>query len=275
MQDGSTADWVRKASAALAAAGIESPLLEAQVLAAFAAGKNRQALLVDLDAPVDETADDLLERRLNREPLAYIIGEREFYGLPFRVDPRVLIPRQETEVLVDEALRLDLPDHAVVADVGTGSGCLAVTLSLKRKTWRVFGLDCSAAALEVAMRNGSRLGAAVRWLESDLFAATGSLAFDLIVTNPPYVASGADLAPEIREHEPALALFAGDDGLDIFRRLADEARTSLKPHGWLLTEIGAEQGDPVVNLFEAKGWSLEKRIDDLASVERALLFRAP
>lgn len=242
------------------------------MIAAFAAGKNRQALLVDLDAPPDESADDLLARRLRREPLAYILGYREFYGYRFRVDPRVLIPRQETEHLVEEALKLDLPETAKVADIGTGSGCIAITLSLKRKAWRIYGLDISAEALEVASRNAARLGAAVRWIESDLFSSTGSLKFDLLVTNPPYVEDGALLAPEVRYHEPARALFAGEKGLDFYMRLAIEAGQHLAPNGILLTEIGAGQRDDVIQLFEGAGWKMDVVIPDLAGIDRVIRF---
>lgn len=265
-------EWVQAAAERLAQAGIESPLLEAQVIAAFAAGKNRQALLVDLDAPPDESADDLLARRMRREPLAYILGYREFYGYRFRVDPRVLIPRQETEHLVDEALKLDLPENALVADLGTGSGCIAITLSLKRKSWRIYGLDISSDALEVASRNASRLGAAVRWIESDLFSGTGSLKFDLIITNPPYVEDGATLQPEVRYHEPARALFAGEKGLDFYHRLAAEAGSHLAPTGVLLTEIGDGQSADVTALFEAKGWQADAVIPDLAGIDRVIRF---
>jgi len=267
-----TGAWIHAAATRLTEAGIDSPLLEAQVIAAYAAGKNRQAVLVDLDAPPDESADDLLARRLRREPLAYILGYREFYGYRFRVDPRVLIPRQETEMLVDKALKLELPEHARVADLGTGSGCIAITLSLKRKSWRIYGLDVSAYALEVASRNASRLGAAVRWLESDIFSATGGLKFDLVVTNPPYVEDGARLEPEVRYHEPARALFAGERGLDFYERLAVEGREHVAEGGILLTEIGQGQGGAVVQLFEHADWTTAAITPDLAGIDRVIRF---
>jgi release factor glutamine methyltransferase len=222
----------------------------------------------------------LVQRRARREPLAYITGEREFYGRVFHVTPDVLIPRPETELLVEQALGCvgklasgrASGDAVRVLDVGTGSGCVAVTLALEAPSVRVLATDISAAALRVAEANAQRLGAAgpieFRMASpADDFPA----GFDLVVANPPYVpeVDREALAPEVRDHEPSGALFAGPDGLDMIRRLVPSAAAALRPGGCLVIEIGYGQADEVVRLFQAtERFSETRLVNDLQSIPR-------
>lgn len=226
----------------------------------------------------EEDADrflDLVARRAAGEPYAYLVGKREFYGRSFVVDRRVLIPRPETELLVEAALHGELPQAAFVVDVGTGSGCIALTLAAERPDLRVVGLDVSLAALAVARENRRLLGLEdrVTLVGSDLLGGLGHAA-DVVVSNPPYVERSADLAPEVRDHEPARALFVeghGDgatDALDAYRRLLD-APGALKPGGRLLVEIGYGQADALRALTPA-GFAHRATHRDLADIERVL-----
>lgn len=276
--------WLAEAERRLAEAGVESARLEATVLAAHAWGLTRSQVLArsaDL-APSTLDAESLLERRLHREPLAYLLGHREFYGRLFEVGPGVLIPRQETEVLVEAALEL-APAGARIADVGTGSGCIGITLGLERPDLGVTLIDISPEALVIARRNAGQLGAKVDVLEGDgigLLEATGrrppsvggwkhrgGSAFDLVVTNPPYVALGDPLPPEVAHHEPALALYAGEDGMVFYRRLA------MSSAPWILTEIGDGQSAAVADVFGESGWRLISTRSDLSGTPRVLEFR--
>jgi release factor glutamine methyltransferase len=204
--------------------------------------------------------DALIARRAAREPIAYLFGGREFWGLMFEVTPDVLIPRPETEIIVETALQL-FPDTRTalqIADVGTGSGCLAVTLAKERPAARVVATDISVAGFLVAGNNASRHG-----VDSRVVFAIGDLLpewlgptferFDLIVSNPPYVPEGVrpTLQPEVRDYEPAEALFAGPDGLDVIRRLIPAAAQRLKPGGYLVFEIGVGQDRTVTGLISA------------------------
>lgn len=260
---------------------MESARLEAQLLAAHALGVDRSFVLAHPDAEVPEDAADvLLQRRSAREPLAYIVGRREFYGRPFAVRPGVLIPRQETETLVDAALGLlPIPDtsdrqHAGaqtrVLDLGTGSGILAITLKLERPAASVTASDISPQALAVAKENANALGARVRFILSDAFAGLPGERFDLIVTNPPYVAAGATLNQEIAEHEPEVALYSGESGLEFYAMLAALAPEHLSSGGRLMVELGDGTADRVAALFEGKGWRIVGRSRDLLGIERCL-----
>lgn len=224
----------------------------------------------------------LVERRARREPLAYITGEREFYGRPFSVTADVLIPRQETELLVEQALaclrELRDPatgDAAEVLDVGTGSGCVAVTVALEAPAVRVLATDMSAKALHVARTNAERLGVADRIdFRIASLAGEAAAAFDLVVANPPYVpeADRDSLAPEVRDYEPAAALFAGPDGLDVIRQLVPSAGNALRPGGWLVMEIGYGQADAVRRLLDTTGrFSDVRLVDDLRSIPRVIM----
>jgi release factor glutamine methyltransferase len=219
-----------------------------------------------------------IERRRRREPIAYIIGEREFYGRTFAVSPAVLIPRPETERLVDEALAL-LRSSATstVVDAGTGSGCLAVTVALECTSVRVIATDTSEAALEIARANARRLGApSIEFIAGDWLDGV-SAPIDVIVANPPYVpeSSKASLMPELG-YEPRTALFGGPDGLDAIRSLVGQASQSLAPGGTLLMEIGAGQGPEVTRLIAATGRFERVRLAaDLQSIPRVAIAHVP
>jgi release factor glutamine methyltransferase len=260
----------------LATHGIAAPRLTAEVLLAHATGQRREWLYA-------HATDELIElwwihfgrylhERMAGRPTQYITGHQEFYGRDFRVTPAVLIPRPETEHLVEAALERLRPGARVV-DAGTGSGCIAVTLALEART-RVVAVDLSRDALDVARHNALRLDAPVDFLQADLLTALGG-PLDLLVSNPPYVAesSRATLAPEVVAHEPLLALFAGSNGLEFYRRLAADAPRVLAPDGWLLMELGAGQAEAVGELLSA--WRDVEFRPDLAGHLRVALARPP
>lgn len=246
--------------------------LEAQILFAHALGVSR-AWLIGHDRDLLEAAqaaavEHLITRRLTGEPVAYLLGEREFYGRAFKVSPAVLIPRPDTELLVELALAR-LPEAAAVLDVGVGSGAVAVTLALERPDCRVTAVDLSAAALAVAQDNATALGAQIECLPSDGYAAVAGRRFHLIASNPPYIAAGdPHLAQGDLRHEPALALASGVDGLDLIRRLIAEAPAHLEADAWLLLEHGYDQAAAVRDLLSSAGFSGVFSARDLAGIER-------
>jgi len=220
---------------------------------------------------------DMLVRREQGEPVAYLLGQREFYGRCFRVSPAVLIPRPETELIVDRVLARVPRDAAIrILDLGTGSGALAVSLALELPAAQVTAVDLSPAALAVAAANAQRLGARVRCLESDWFAALQGELFDLIVSNPPYVAAGD---PHLDEgdvrFEPPGALASGPAGLDDLARIAAEAPAHLASGGYLLMEHGYDQGAAVRALLQAQGFVEVASARDLAGIERIGFGRRP
>ena len=260
--------------ARLGVAGVESPKTEAWMLAAHVLRVDRSWLLAHPDADFNELAGEtLLQRREAGEPLAYIVGWREFYGRTFGVDPSVLIPRHETETLIEAALSLESEEIDEVLDIGVGSGILAVTLKLERPRWKVTGVDISPDALTTASANARFLGASVRLVHSDLFEALPGESFDLIVSNPPYIGREEALPREVSEHEPPLALFASDGGLGVYRRLSAKAHRYLNDEGLLLLEVGYQQSAAVRELFSEAGWSYARSWNDLLGVERVLGFR--
>jgi release factor glutamine methyltransferase len=213
--------------------------------------------------------DAWLTRRARHEPVQYIVGEQEFFGLKFRVTPDVLIPRPETEHLVEAALaRTDRDASLRIADVGTGSGAIAVALAHALPQARITALDISATALAVAQENAKNHGVSdrIRFFESDLLAAVTGEQFDMMVSNPPYVADDEELEPQVRDYEPAPALFAGPEGLDIYRRLIPQAQDALRPGGWLLLEIGHGQRGAVAQLLA--GWGNVSYVADLQGIPR-------
>lgn len=230
-----------------------------------------------LDAGQAARYVELLDRRAAGEPVAYLLGEREFYGRSFRVSPAVLIPRPETELIVDLVKARVAPGTApAVLDLGTGSGALAVTLALEIPTARVTAVDLSPTALEVARGNAAALGAQVRFVESDWFAAVGAERFDIIVSNPPYI---VDDDPHLAEgdvrFEPRSALASGRSGLDDLMRIAAGAPAFLAPGGWLLMEHGYDQAEAVCALLGAAGFASVESARDLAGIERVTLGRYP
>lgn len=223
----------------------------------------------------------LARRRARHEPVAYITGSREFYGRPFRVTPSVLIPRPETEGLVDEALRLRLPDSApLIVDVGTGSGCIAITLALEWSGSRIVATDVSPAALDVARSNAKALGAnRVEFVHIDAgeFLPADLTSIDIVVSNPPYVPEPdrQSLSLDVRDFEPHTALFAGADGLDVIRQIIPAAAKVLAPGGLLLMEIGSGQASAVRGLLTAGGLDLVDIRPDLQGIPRIVVARLP
>jgi release factor glutamine methyltransferase len=226
--------------------------LEAEQLVCHVLGVNRAFLLAHPEAEVPELAlRHALQRRVNGEPLSYILGRREFYGRDFIVTPDVLIPRHETENVLDAALER-LPRGGLGVDVGTGSGCIAITMALARQDAMIVGTDISDRALRVASLNASNHGAEVNFCQSDLLDPFSFAQFDLVVSNPPYVAEGYPLAREVRDFEPSVALFGGHDGLAVIRRLVAQS-AQIKKGGWLVMEIGFDQGSVVAAILTGTG----------------------
>ncbi len=263
---------------------IDAPRLTAELLLAHLLKVSRVKLYVDLDRPLqkDELAQykALIQRRLAHEPTQYLMGTREFYGRPFAVDPRVLIPRNETELLVEAVLRaLPKETKARVLDVCTGSGCIALSIAAERPQASVWATDLMENALEVARSNAEALGAGARvtFMQGDLFAAVPlGPTFDVIVSNPPYVKTSelATLQKEVRQ-EPRVALDGGADGLDLIRRIAADALPRLKPGGLLALEIGEDQGPATAELLTRVGCH-EVRVElDLERRDRMVFGRAP
>ena len=225
-----------------------------------------------------EAFNALIQQRSRGVPLQYITGEQEFFGLPFHVTPDVLIPRPETEHLVEAAIaRLELHSAARIADVGTGSGIIAVALAHALPKAEIVALDISRAALAVAERNAQRNDVAerIRFAESDLLAAVADEHFDAIVSNPPYVALSerTSLPIEVREYEPSQALFAGATGLEFYQRLIPSALALLVSGGWLILEISQGQRDAVRSMLEDQDWDAIEFIPDLQSIPRVAVAR--
>jgi len=261
----------------LEADSIAAPRLTAEVLLMHALQRDRAYLYAHATDELTELTwihyGRYLHERLKGKPTQYITGHQEFYGRDFRVTPDVLIPRPETEHLVEAALaRINLND--VVLDVGTGSGAIAVTLALET-SGRVFGSDISTAALSVAQSNAACLASRVTFLACDLAAAIRDRSVDVLVSNPPYVpATGQpSLQREVRDYEPPVALFGGPTGLEIYRRLIAEAARILRPGGWLLVELGYNSLDPVRAMLHS-GWTDITVLHDLAGFPRVLACRS-
>jgi release factor glutamine methyltransferase len=263
----SVRDALDSALVALRAAGLDTPRLDAEVLLAHALGVDRAALVIDpgleVAGPPARWFQDAVRRRtVRREPVAYIVGRKGFRHIELEVDPRVLFPRPETELLVEAAL--ELRDGARVVDVGTGSGAVALAVKHERPDLHVTGTDVSPGALAVARANGERLGLDVEWVECDLFEGD----FDAVLANPPYVEEGARLPPELA-HEPREALFAGADGLAVVRRLVERAAGVAT----LAIEVGAGQAAAVADLARAAGFTTVAKRSDLAGIERVVVAR--
>lgn len=251
---------------------------DAELLLLHVLGRDRAWLITHSDeiltAAQAAKYQGWLARRAAQEPVQYIVGEQEFWGLRLRVTADVLIPRPETEHLVEAALELLPEGEAVrVADIGTGSGAIAIALAVSRPQAQVTALDLSAAALQIARENTAAHAVAgrVRFLESDLLAAVRGERFAMIVSNPPYVPGGEDLEPQVRDFEPHTALFAGVEGLDVYRRLIPEAAEALEPGGWLLMEIGHGQRAALAELMRA--WEDVSFVDDLQGIPRVVMGR--
>ncbi|HEV7861027.1 MAG TPA: peptide chain release factor N(5)-glutamine methyltransferase [Pyrinomonadaceae bacterium] len=281
----------REAASVLRRAGVAEARREAASLLAHAIERDRTFLITHAEERLAResamTFHDYVERRAAGEPLQYITGRQEFFSLDFEVTPDVLIPRPETELLVETALRLldegqageGLAKEALVCDVGTGSGCIPVAVLHERGNVRAVGLDISPAALSVAARNAARHDVLERLslIASDCFDALDErhARFDLIVSNPPYVAAAAleGLQREVRDHEPRVALTPGPDGLTIIRRLLTDSTRFLKRGGHLLIEIGYDQHEAVHQLIDTQAWQLQNIHKDLQGIPRTVALR--
>ena len=267
--------WIRTAQSRLHLAGIESFVLEAQLLAAHVLLVDRPWLISHAkDEFPDLAAESLLQRRLAREPLAYILGKREFYGRIFAVRPGVLIPRHETEVLVEAglaALRGRESELLTVLDLGTGSGCIAITLKAESPRVSIFASDISETALEIAEENARELNVDIQLVHSNGFCALSGTQFDLIVTNPPYIAYHEPLMSEVKDFEPASALYGGESGLEFYEMLAKEGKQHLNPSGQILMEVGYRQSEAVKAIFENNGWFHLDTAFDLSGVPRVVI----
>ncbi len=252
------------------------PLAEGRILIAHALGLDRATLAAHPEREVGserETIESLFARRRAGEPVAYLTGEREFYGLAFKVSPAVLIPRPETELLLEVALR-HARGGARVLDLGTGSGALAVALALQRPGVSVTACDASEAALAVARANAERHRASVRFVASDWFSALEYQRFDLILANPPYIASGdSHLDQGDLRFEPRRALEAGPTGLEQIAAIAGASRDHLEPRGWLVIEHGYDQAEQCERLLTQSGFSRVSDALDLAGLPRVVCGR--
>lgn len=280
-----------EAESKLATHGIDTARLDAETLLAHALALDRAQLLARLTSPISpiqrEVFQRLIERRIRREPLAYITGKREFWSRDFSVTPDVLIPRPETELLVETTLQLavqsrtsnlHLPIH--ILDIGTGSGCIAITLVKELPSAELWAVDLSPAALTIALDNAQRhdVGKRLHFLRSDLFSSINEdLRFDIIVSNPPYIAQRdfTALQPEVRNWEPRAALDGGKDGLTFYRRLVSESPRRLRSGGWLIMEIGAGQCSAVMRLVQAQSNFRESFcVQDYAGFDRVISARS-
>jgi release factor glutamine methyltransferase len=257
---------------------------DAEALLLHVTGKNRAWMLAhesdDFGGCVAIRYASLLERRLAGEPIQYITGEAEFYGLPFRVTPHVLIPRPETEHLVETVIALCRGmERPRIVDVGTGSGAIAVGLAHELPQAQVTATDLSDAAIEIAQENAARNGLAgrIRLVQGDLLGPFAGQQFDVVASNPPYVSTAdrATLAVEVREHEPAMALFAGADGMTMYRRLIPQAAAVLVTGGHIVLEIGYDQKQAIGNLLAESGYQEVEFVPDLQGIARVAIGRRP
>jgi release factor glutamine methyltransferase len=272
-----TEDFLRKK-------GIESARLESQILLAHALGCPKIQLYVRIEEEPSEqvrnTYREMIKKRSEGMPVAYLVGFREFYSLEFKVTPDVLIPRPETETLVLEALNAIKPlTNPRILDLGTGSGCIAISLAKQRKTAQLTAVDQSTAALAIASENAQKHGVAeqINFLEGDLFEPVGPPSFDLIVSNPPYITTSdiATLDADVRDHEPQKALDGGADGLDFYRRIAAQAAAYLTPGGFLFLEIGSTQQQDVQTLLTQAQLTLGPSFKDRGGLPRVVSARRP
>lgn len=282
------AEAIAEGARRLQALAVDEKRRTASVLLCHVLGLERTQLFTGSEKQVDESGYEdylrLIERRAAGEPLQYITGHQEFYGLDFIVTSDVLIPRPETEFLVERVIKLikeSTEETPLVVDVGTGSGCIAVAVAVHVAQARVIATDCSHAALDVARQNADKQGVASRieFFEGDLLEPLALRGLegqvDLIVSNPPYVPAAdlEHLQREIREHEPRLALFGGDDGLDFYRRLLRDSRRFLNPRGKLVFEIGFSQLPAIREIIYANNFELVEVTEDLQGIPRTLTIR--
>jgi len=276
-------DAISSAEETLADAGIESARLDAELIVAYALGTGRAELYMrredEIDGAAQESFRAALSRRAERCPLAYITGVKEFWSIPIRVTPDVLVPRPDTETLVEEALRIagGTDGEPRILDLCAGSGCIAAALAGELCRARFVVADLSEEALCVARENLAPAAGRVDFVRSDLFEGlAGQPPFDMIVTNPPYIRTDelAGLPPEIAEYEPMQALCAGESGLDFISRIIEDAPGFLKPGGWLLIEMGAGQAGEIIAMATAtEGYDTIRTVPDLSGTDRVISIR--
>lgn len=267
-------DWLEYGIGFLEAHQIQDAKTDAWLLMEYTANINKSFYYMNMHEPMDAgDAEDyamLIHRRAEHIPVQYLTGEAWFYGRCFRVNESVLIPRQDTEVLVEEALKRIKPEMRVL-DLCTGSGCILLTVLKEAKVSGV-GSDISPEALLVAEINRKRMGVQANWIQSDLFEKIGG-SFDMILSNPPYIQSQVidTLAPEVRDHEPHLALDGSEDGLKFYRQIVEEAPSYLNPGGWLCMEIGYDQGEDLKSLLTVSGrFTCIEVVRDLSGLDRVV-----
>jgi release factor glutamine methyltransferase len=274
-------DALQQATRALDRGGVAEARREAGSLLSHVLDRDRTFLISHAEDSLDDDQlrrfEDVVVRRAAGEPAQYIIGTQDFFGRAFRVTPDVLIPRPETELLVEAALKV-MNENSDLCDVGTGSGCIAITLLCERPKARAVAVDVSEAALEVARENARRhsVGERIVLKASDCFSALNEKSnFDLIVSNPPYVSANmlSSLQREVRNHEPRVALSPGSDGLSVIRRLLHEAPQFLRPNGHLIMEIGFDQGEAVQQLVDPHVWVLKDILPDLQCIPRIVCLQ--
>jgi release factor glutamine methyltransferase len=279
-----SADTYSRVKDLLRKGGIESADLEASVIVTAACGAAHRHDIFGTHLPEREehAAIDKAMRRVRGEPLAYLLGFREFMSLDFRVDSRVMVPRQETEILVETAERFGAGSGAAGSvtylDVGTGSGNICVSLLVRNAAARAVAIDASPEALEVATANATahKVAGRCRFICGDMLAALPlDFRADVMVSNPPYVARGEieTLPPDVRDHEPRMALDGGEDGLDFYRRMAVDAQEHLGDDGVLAVEIGFGQRDAVAQIFREGAWKILEIVKDLSGVDRVIAAR--
>ena len=273
------AETLREATGRLREAAIPNDVLDAQTLLAYALGCDRTHLIINYREELPEEPArkfaDLIERRAKGEPLQYITGRQEFFGLEFEVTPDVLIPRPETELIVEETIRLAQEiEKPIIIDVGTGSGCIAVALARELPGARLIATDISPAAIEVARRNAGRYDLEIDFRVTDLLPDDVPPA-DFVVSNPPYIAESemSGLQREVRDWEPGPALTDFGDGLEFYRRLLTEAVHRLKPGGRMILELGFSQAEQVTGMIDPGRWNLENLLNDLQGIPRTLVLQ--
>jgi len=276
---------IQKSAEFLAKKGVESPRLHAELLLAHVLKLPRMKLYLNFEralAPAEmDGLRELVRRRGLREPLQHITGSTSFCGLEIAVNRHVLIPRPETELLAEAGgsfLSTLNSQPSTALDFGTGSGCLAIALAAKCSSAKIFALDVATDALTLARQNAvaNKVASRIEFLQSDRFATLpDAIRFDLIISNPPYVPSAEieSLEPEVRDHDPRLALDGGVDGLDFYRQLATEARKFLKTNGKIMLEFGDGQAEAIQKIFENQNWVVEAVKDDYSQRPRILIVR--
>ena len=279
---------IQKSTEFLAVKGVEPPRLQAELLLAHLLGLPRMRLYLNFERVLTRTEVDgfreLVKRRGRREPLQHIVGSTSFCGLEMAVDRRVLVPRQETEILAElgwqflQQLSTLSPQPSTALDLGTGSGCLAIALAVKCQAAQVWASDVSPEALGLAKQNAARRNVAerIQFLHGDGFSPLPEkLQFDLVISNPPYIPTAEIelLQPEVRDFDPRRALDGGPDGLVLFRRLAAEAGEFLKPGGRMMLEFGDGQAEAVRNIFESQQWIVEAVKNDYSHRPRSLILK--